>query len=169
MPEKHKRYFLRAKESKALLAKMSEKLQFDLEKVFKDKINVEAVETDFAEIFLINNEPVLIRSEGNLFPALSFKEILDSVPKVIVDMGAVPYVCKGANVMAPGIRKLEGNGKKGDFVFVVDEEHGKPIAVGEMLYDMAEAGKVGHGVVVKSIHYVGDNVWEAIKRICGKV
>ena len=50
-------------------------------------------------------------------------------------MGAVPFVCKGANVMAPGIRKVEGEFAKGDLVIIVDEKHGKALALGESMLD----------------------------------
>jgi PUA domain protein len=70
--------------------------------------------------------------------------------------------------MAPGIVRFEGEFKKGDFVVVLDEKHGKPLAIGEAVYDKNESMKVGHGVVVKNVHFVGDKVWEFIKRFEAK-
>ena len=45
-------------------------------------------------------------------------------------MGAIPYVCKGATVMAPGIVRVEGEFGKGDLVLIVDMKHGKALALG---------------------------------------
>jgi PUA-domain protein len=167
MPERHRRYFLKAKESKDLLEKASEKLRVDLEQIFKDKVKVEVVETESAEIFLINGRPALFKTGESVYPTLVSKELFDTVPKVVVDMGAVPHVCKGANIMAPGIRRFEGQFKKNDLVYVVDEKHGKPLAIGEITYDLEEAKSVKQGVVVKNAHYVGDKTWNLVKELVG--
>lgn len=87
------------------------------------------------------------------------------MPKVTVDMGAVPFVCKGANIMAPGIRRYQGDFKKGDFVFIIDEKYGKPLALGEIVYDAEEVKSVKQGIVVKNKHYVGDNIWNILKQL----
>ena len=71
-------------------------------------------------------------------------------------MGAVPFVCKGANVMAPGIRKVEGEFVKGDLVVIVDEKHGKALALGESMLDAAILRETKKGPVIKSLHYVSD-------------
>jgi len=169
MSEKHRRHFLKNKEATTFLEKASEKLKVDLEQIFRAKVNVELVETEFAEIFLINGKPILVKAEENVFPTLVFKEFFILAPKVVVDMGAVPHVCSGANIMAPGIVRFEGEFGKGDLVFVVDERHGKPIAVGEIIYDLETAKKVSQGIVVRNIHFVGDRIWNFVKKLTGKV
>jgi PUA-domain protein len=163
MPETRKRHFLRTKESKELLDKASERLNLNLRQIFKDKAKIEAVETDLAEILLINGNPALVKTDDNIYPALVPNKLLDVMPKVVVDMGAVPYVCKGANIMAPGIRSFQGQFKKNDLVLVLDEKHGKPLAVGEVAYDSEQAKNVKQGIVVKNLHYVGDNIWDLTK------
>jgi PUA-domain protein len=169
MPEKHRRYFLKDKESKALLTKASEKLKINLENIFGNKANFEVIEAESEKMFLMNGKPLLVESRENLFPTLVFNEFSAIAPKVVVDMGAIPYVCKGANVMAPGIRLLDGNFEKGDLVVVVDERHRKAIAVGETLYDSDEARKIKQGIVVRNIHFVGDKTWNLIKELGAKV
>lgn len=163
MSKKYRRHFLKAKEARLLFKEVSERLETDLNDLFNSKVNVELVETNFAEIFLINGRPLLVRAGENFFPTLIFNEILASSPKVVVDMGAVPYICNGADVMAPGIVRFEGEFRKGNLVFVVDERHGKPLAVGKALCDFNKSKTVTRGVVVKSIHFVGDNLWNFIK------
>jgi len=164
MPEKHRRYFLKDKEARILLNKAPEKLRSVWDQVVKGKTGLEVVETDFAEIFLINGRPLLFKAGDNVYPTLIFTEFLTFAPKVVVDMGAVPYVCKGANVMAPGIRRFEGDFRKGDIVYVVDEKHGKALAVGEILHDYQETKNVKQGTVVRNVHFVSDRIWEFIKK-----
>ncbi len=164
MAKKHRRYFIRSKEAKSLLSKASEKLKVDLEKTFNSKANIELVETDFAQILLINGEPLLFKTGENIFPTLVFNKLFVSMPKVVVDMGAVPHLCNGANVMAPGIVRFQGKISKGDMILVVDEKHGKPIAVGEVVCDVDYANKATQGVIVKNVHFVGDKIWAFIKK-----
>mgnify|MGYP006269938785 CR=1 FL=1 len=163
MPEKYRRYFLKDREVKELLKKVSEKLGFNMERIFNDRTSMERVETENAEIFLINGKPLLAKNGENIFPTLAFNEFFASSPKAVVDMGALPYVCKGANVMAPGITCFVGEFKKGGFVFVVDEKYGKPIALGESLYDSDAAKEVEQGAVLINIHFVGDKIWGLLK------
>lgn len=165
MSKKYRRHLLKAKEAKSLLSKASKKLKVDLKQIFDVKVNMEMVETDFAEILLINGKPLLVKAGENIFPTLIFNKLFALMPKVVVDMGAIPHVCNGANVMAPGIVRFERKFRNGDFVIVVDERHGKPIAIGEVVYDVDAAKKATHDVVVKNIHFVGDKIWSLIKKI----
>jgi PUA-domain protein len=165
MPEKFTRHFLKAKEAEATLNKASEKLKVDLKQLFNAKPNVELVQTEFAEIYLINSKPSLVKIQENIFPTLTFDEYSALLPKVVVNMGAVPHLCNGANIMAPGIVRFEGKFKEDDFVLVVDEKHGKAIAIGKVVYNSEAAKKVARGVVVKNIHHVGDRIWDFIKKL----
>jgi PUA-domain protein len=168
MPGKHRRYFLKEKESRELLERASHRFSVSLKQIFGEKTSVEVVETEFGEVCLINGKPVLVVTRGTVYPTLVSKELFEMFPRIVVDMGAVPFVCKGANIMAPGIRRFEGSFVKGDIVFVVDEKHGKPIALGEATYDVEEAKNVKQGMVIANIHYVGDSVWELIKDLANK-
>jgi PUA domain protein len=165
MSEKHRRYFLKARESKVLLDKASKRLRIDLGQILKNKANVEVIQTESIELFLINGKPVLAQTEEDLYPTLTFKEFIDNAPRVTVDMGAIPYVCKGANIMAPGIRGFSGEFQKGDLIIVTDEKHGKPIALGETLYDIEQAKNIKQGIVIKNMHYVGDRTWNQLKQL----
>jgi len=167
MPEKFRRYFLKDRETKSIIDRLSERLRINLRQSFKDKFSIELIETDFFEIYLINGRPLLAKIEDNVFPTLFFGEFSALAPKVVVDMGAVPHVCSGANIMAPGIVRFLGEFRKGDLVLVVDERHGKSIAIGEVLHDINVAKKTSQGIVAKNIHYVGDEVWNFIKKLEG--
>ena len=163
MPKNRRRYFLKEKDSKKLLLDVSKKLGTDIERVLGSKTRVEVNETETAEVFFFNGKPLLARSNGALFPTLSFEELLSVFPKVVVDMGAIPYVCKGADVMAPGVVSVKGEFNENDVVIVVDERHGKPLAVCVALLSSESMKTVNGGKTMKNLHYVGDKLWDTLK------
>jgi PUA-domain protein len=165
MPTKQRRYPLKTKEAKQILEEASQKLRIDLDGLFGSKANVEVVESDVGEIYLIAGKPVLYKVLDNILPTLLFGEFIAKAPKIVVDMGAIPYVCKGATVMAPGIVRIDGEFGKGDIVVVVDMKHGKALALGESLVDADTAKTTKKGPVVKTLHYVSDKVWDYIKTL----
>jgi PUA domain protein len=165
MPIKQRRYPLKAKGAKQIVEEASKKLQFDMEALFGAKANVEVVESDVGEIYLIEGKPILFKSGDTVLPTLLFTEFTVKAPKIVVDMGAIPYVCKGATVMAPGIVRIEGEFDKGDLVLIVDMKHGKALALGESLLKTETAKQTKKGPVVKTLHYVSDKIWEYIKTL----
>ncbi|MBC8498500.1 hypothetical protein H8D40_05880, partial [Candidatus Bathyarchaeota archaeon] len=52
-------------------------------------------------VFIIDGDIKLARRDEVLFPTL-LNESVEELPSVLVDMGAIPYVCNGADVMSPG-------------------------------------------------------------------
>jgi PUA domain protein len=49
--------------------------------------------------------------------------------------------------------------KAGQPVQVVEERHGKPLALGVALFDAGEIREKKSGKMVKTIHYIGDELW----------
>ncbi len=97
-------------------------------------------------------------------PFLTVKGALSTKPNqrvVIVDAGATRFVVNGADVMRPGNVKADPGIEAGDLVIVVEELHKKALAIGRALVsgeDMpGESGKA-----VKSVHYVGDTLWNIV-------
>ncbi len=165
MPGKPRRYSLKTKESKQILSQASERLKINLEAIFDSKANVETVETEFGRLLLVGGKPLLFESAGKVLPTLLANEILIQLPKVVVDMGAIPHVCNGADIMAPGIVRFEGTFGKNALVLIVDMKYGKPLAIGEILFDAENAREVKKGVVVKNVHYVSDQIWNFAKTL----
>ncbi|MDE1811452.1 MAG: RNA-binding protein [Thaumarchaeota archaeon] len=95
-------------------------------------------------------------------PFLSETVLLEKFPKAIVDAGAIKFVCNGANVMRPGIKKFT-EFQKDDIICIVDEVHNKFLAVGKALISSAEMSNITKGEVVKNLHYISDKYWEAAK------
>lgn len=165
MSHKHRRYSLKSKKGKLILNRVSEKLKINLEAILGSKTSIEVVEADFGQVFLVNGKPLFFKVEDSVLPTLFFKEISLYAPRIVVDMGAVPHVCNGADIMAPGIVRFEGEFSKGDLVLIADEKHGKSLALGESLYDAENAKNIKQGVVVKNIHFVSDKIWNFAKAL----
>ncbi|MCW4047413.1 MAG: DUF1947 domain-containing protein [Candidatus Bathyarchaeota archaeon] len=165
MRQKQLRHSLKAKEAKQILNQASENLKLDMETLVGTRVNVEVAEADFGSIYLVNQKPILYKADDAVLPTLLFTDLHARMPKIVVDMGAVPYVCKGADTMAPGIVRIEGEFSKGDLVLVVDMKHGKALALGEALYDAETVRLAKQGAVVKNLHYVSDKVWNFAKTL----
>jgi PUA domain protein len=165
MPGKQRRYTLKTKEARQVLTEASATTKLDLEALFGAKANVEVVESEEATLYLIGSKPLLYKAEDKVLPTLHFAEFTSKAPKIVVDMGAVPYVCKGATVMAPGIVRIEGEFGKSDLVVVVDIKHGKALGLGETLMDAETARQTKKGPIVKTLHWVSDKIWDCSKSI----
>jgi PUA domain protein len=164
MPAK-RRYSLKTKEAKQILTEASTNTKLDIEALFGNKATVEVVESEVGEVYLIGEKPLLFKAGNKVLPTLHFTEFITATPKIVVDMGAVPYVCKGATVMAPGIVRIEGAFVKGDFVVIVDVKFGKALGMGEALMDSETAKNTKKGPIVKTLHWVSDKIWDQTKTI----
>jgi PUA-domain protein len=165
MSPKGQRYALKSSETKAFLSKATEQLGTGLGRFVDAKANIEAVGAGQAEVLIINKKPLLFRSGEKVYPTLLFEEFLVSLPKAVVDMGAVRHVCNGADIMAPGIVRFEGEFSEGGLVLVIDVKYGKRLALGEAQFNSETARNTKKGIVVKNVHYVSDEVWNAVKSL----
>jgi PUA domain protein len=105
-----------------------------------------------------------IQIGDSYIPFLSETELLEKFPKATVDTGAIKFVCNGANVMRPGIKKFT-EFQKDDIICVIEETHNKFLAVGKALVSSNEMQEMTKGEVVKNLHYISDKYWEAAKLI----
>lgn len=106
----------------------------------------------------------ILQIESDYLPFLSESDILQKFPYVMVDMGAVKFMCNGANVMRPGIRKYN-EFSKGQIVCIIEESKHKFLAVGRALVDSSEMEEMKKGEVVKNLHYISDKFWETGKTV----
>jgi len=165
MSEAKRRHFLSEREATQLLDEFSQKLSLDIKQLLGRKTKIEVAETQTAKIFFVKNKPILAILNDTLLPTLLFEEALRLLSKIVVNMGAVPHICNGADVMAPGVVRIEKEYKTNNYVIVVDERHGKPLALAIALTDAPTALKMQHGKIAKNIHYVGDNLWNQLKKL----
>ncbi|VVB92571.1 tRNA-guanine(15) transglycosylase [uncultured archaeon] len=151
------RNILRKTDEKALINDIVE--AFGDATAFADK-KLEDVLTDECEFIFVEGQPLLFKIEGKIFPTV--RGALKLNPKrrrVVVDPGAVKFIINGADVMGPGIVAADPDINEGDLVIVVEKAHGKALAIGRALVPGKDmAGKKGK--TVKSIHYVGDELWK---------
>jgi PUA domain protein len=155
-----KRYRLR----KSQIRELRERVWRELGKEVEGE--VEVVEEEGRKLILVDGSVLLLEEGGRLLPFLG-RAGEWGLKRVVVDMGAVPHVAGGADVMSPGVVRVEGEVRPGELVAVVDERHGKILAVGEALVPGGEM--VGRrGKAVRNLHHVGDRSWrlaeEALKK-----
>ena len=167
MSQKGRRYPLKSKEAKVIIRRASQRLKFDIEIIIGQRRNIEIVEAEWTRIYLVDGKPLLFEDKEVLLPTLLFFEALEKLPKIVVDMGAVPYVCKGADVMAPGIVRIEGDFGEEELVVVADVKYGKLLSLGQSMLDSTMARTAKQGPVVKNLHYVSDKFWQLAKSISG--
>jgi len=167
MPQNPHRGFLREKEANQLASNFAQKLKLGIKQLFDiDKPRIETAEVDnTVKIYYVDGRPLIASFKDTLVPTLLFEKALMLLPKITVNMGAVPYICNGADLMAPGIVKIEGNFAIDDYVVVEDERHHKPLAVVVALADSQTVRSLKHGKVAKNIHYVGDGLWKELKKV----
>jgi PUA-domain protein len=142
------------------IEKFKNELDFD-----EKRTRIEIIVTDAGSLYLFEGKPLLFRSEDKIIPTLFFEQYISSAPKIIVDIGAIPHLCNGADVMAPGVQKVVDEFSKGGLVLIVDEKYGKVIAIGEALFNSYEIIKMNQGKIIRTLHYVGDNIYEVSKGI----
>ena len=106
----------------------------------------------------------ILKVDEDYLPFLSEIEMLERFPTVTVDMGAVKFMCKGANLMRPGIKKFT-EFEKDKIVCIVEESQHKFLAVGKSLVSSSELETMEKGEIIKNLHYISDRFWETGKMI----
>ncbi|MCH8975227.1 MAG: RNA-binding protein [Thaumarchaeota archaeon] len=118
---------------------------------------------DNVQIFTAN-DIMILKIEETYLPFLSQTSLLEKFPHVLVDMGAVKFMCNGANVMRPGIRSHSEFDRE-QVVCVIEESQHKFLAVGKSLVPSSELETMEKGEVIKNMHYISDKYWEIGKTI----
>ena len=115
-------------------------------------------------VYFGNNSPLILRRKIGLLPSLKFDKCVQSLPRVVVDMGAVAHVANGADIMRPGIRDIPSNFGNGDLLVIVDEKYSKPLALGLAEVGSTEMKSMTKGKVIRNVHFVGDELWAAYNK-----
>ena len=89
-------------ETSALLKKISQEWNMEFPKM--KNVIVHQILND-AQI-ITGDGLTILKIEEDYLPFLSETKILEKVPNVEMDMSAVKFMCKGANLMRPGIKKF---------------------------------------------------------------
>ncbi|AKB84804.1 RNA-binding protein [Methanococcoides methylutens] len=150
---------LRKSVKNKLLTSLSSSFGDVIDRIADKKL--ESAMANWFKIIIVDGAVLFFQDEGadKMFPTV--KGVLDlgiDSPKVTVDAGAVKFVVNGADIMGPGIVSADPDINEGDLVIIAEETHNKPLAIGRALVSASDmVGKSGKAV--KSIHYVGDELW----------
>ena len=147
-------------ETVQILKSVSDDWKLELPKI--KNLKVYYIDDD-AQI-IIGDGIKILNVDDCYIPFLSEDTILEKLANVIVDMGAVKFMCNGANVMRPGIKKYT-EFKKGDIVCISEESQNKFIAVGKAIIDSSELESISKGEIIKNMHYISDRYWEIYKTL----
>ena len=113
---------------------------------------------------IIGTGITILKINDDYLPFLNQTEILEKFPNVMVDMGAVKFMCNGVNVMRPGIKRYTEFGAN-DIICVIEESQHKFLAVGRAMTDSSALEGMAKGEVVKNLHYISDKYWEISKTV----
>jgi PUA domain protein len=153
-----RRWTLSKKDARALLSKIKQAFPHHR----PDAGRIEVVVEENIKLYLFEGKPTFVEDEGRLFPHL--KALIPNLyrgwlPYIVVDEGAVAPLSRGADLMRPGIVRVEGDFEKGDVVVIVEPTRLLPIAVHEALFSRSELEPMERGRVTKRLHHVGDRYW----------
>lgn len=154
-----KRKRMREKDVRALSDSIREVLGID---TFGEKDAVDIAESTDFDLVFVNNDILGLIYEGK--PFLTVRGILKYRPEaraVTVDMGAVPYVTNGADVMGPGILEADPDIQEGDLVWIRDVRNKAPLAIGVSMKNGENLIAREKGKSIRTIHNVGDKLWKS--------
>ncbi len=152
-----KRNYLKNKKIKEIKKELG-----NYENIIPKKAQVELVKIeDYPDILLIEGEPLLMQVNNKIIPTLHAmvnEEITEKY--ATVDMGAINFVIKGADIMSPGIVDADESITPGETIVIIEEKHHKPLAIGTSLITGKEMVENNKGKAIENLHYVGDSIWE---------
>lgn len=154
-----KRHTIRKDELAEIQDLLHKEIGPSAEKFRSDRVELAELDAPF-QLYLVDRKPLLLRRDGWVFPTV--RGAIDRpFPErtIAVDMGAIPFVIKGADIMRPGVVSVTDDVKKGAPAMVVDERHKKPLAVVVALLDGPAIRAEVKGKVAKTVHHVGDTLW----------
>jgi PUA-domain protein len=151
---------LKGKESKQIIKEFLERYPMSIDSLSSVSHIEEQVVAD-GVIFFADGKPLILRTKRGLIPSLKFDAVVNALPKIIVDMGAVRHVVNGAQIMRPGIRQIEGRFSNDDLVAIQDEKYRKTIALGVAEVNSEAMWSMDKGRVIDNIHFVGDTLWNS--------
>jgi len=156
------RYPLKRKEVKIIFEELQKAFNCNF---FDDKTKIESGEIDGIKMILVDDEPCFVYYENKIvFTLHGVNRYKLKERFIVVDMGAIRFITNGADVMAPGVVDADKNICENELVWVCDEKHHKPLAIGFALMNGEQMIHEDKGKAVKVIHYVGDNLWNIIVR-----
>jgi PUA-domain protein len=151
------RHRLKEREVKELKSDLQKMFQCDF---FDVKASVDVGTLEEFTVLLVNDSIDFLMNENKwVFTLHGVNKYQLKNKWVVVDMGAIVFITKGADVMAPGITDADTGIQKDDLVWICDEKYRKPLAVGVALMSGEDMKINSTGKAIKTVHYVGDRLW----------
>lgn len=153
-----KRHRLKGKQVKVLGARMEEAVGIDMLSSEPAVDRARGMDMDF---LIIDGRVAYLLLDDVAFPSL--RMLLDKgleIRWIEVDEGAVRFLANGADVMAPGVKDADPTISEGDWVYVRDGRHKRPLVVGKALMSGLDMIIADKGKAVETLHYVSDRIWE---------
>ena len=157
-----KRRPVRKKQIKPLLVALEQHLGIDLA---LDQAFLELAEFGTWEMVLVDKVPIVLSiqesgEDKKVFLTLrGFLPHLSAGRWVEVDHGAIPFLMNGADCMVAGIQDVDSSVVAGDLVWIRDEVHKRPLAIGRALFNGHDLKTELKGKGIKTLHWVGDDLW----------
>ena len=152
------KHLLKQKKAKQLIDRLeqqfNESFDISINEIFTGVINGNV-------FYFVDRVPIAMDIDDHVM--MTIRGLLKFQPSnrfVTVDMGAVRFVTNGADVMAPGIVDAEKTIREDMPVWIRDEQHHKPLAIGVALMDGEEMINQSSGKAVRMIHFIGDSIWK---------
>ncbi|MCT9095361.1 RNA-binding protein [Haloarchaeobius sp. HME9146] len=151
------RHHLRSDDVNEVESAVSEQLGVELDGDAYELVELDGSEFD---LVLVDGEPHICYVDDEPFLTVAGANAHEVTRRAVtVDAGAISFVSGGADVMRPGIVEADSDIAEGDLVVIVEETHGKALAIGRALTNgddmVGDSGKV-----VESLHHVGDDLYE---------
>jgi len=148
-------------------AEMVQKIETSLGKTLSlpKSAQAECAEPEEGVVFVSLDGLAFVNAGERFVPFLGSPKVLELFPSAVVDDGAIKYLLNGADVMRPGIRKLDDWGAPGAIVVVREEKKGRAIAIGLSIISGSEASAATKGSCLKNLHHVGDRYWNLHKQV----
>ena len=152
------KHLLKQKKAKELIRRLEEQFNESLD-ISLNEIFTGVIEDSV--FYFVDQVPIAM--DINDHAMMTLRGLLKFHPSnrfVTVDMGAVRFVTNGADVMAPGIVDADDTIEVDMPVWIRDEQHHKPLAIGVALMNGTDMVQSSKGKAVKMIHFIGDTIWK---------
>ncbi len=105
-----------------------------------------------------NKNKYLIKIDDIFIPHLN-SVIEDKYPICYIDNGAIPFLLRGADMMRPGIEKIQGEFEKGEIILIKNLNYPKVIGISQSLLSSEEMKSQEKGKSLKVLHYLKDQYY----------
>lgn len=135
--------------------------------IIREHEEVKIVISSRFEIIVFDSIPALFRKldRGIYIPTLYVLNMLYSnkkiviVPSVTTDEGAIAPLKRGADLMIPGIKKINKSFSKGDIVAIMEPGERYIVAVGIALVNSIDVAPNTKGRGIENLSHIDDEIW----------